>query len=163
MSSGKPGNGTIKTVTAERELSEPAVIFDSFLFSCSREAVERSEEDLTLIMPTATAAASAFSPPRTAGALNTHQSRLPELHTLRHRRSKIRTFCCLQNSIGRFSARMGLHVYQHWRKSSQWTALTRKHAQIILDDSVFYPKFERFCKSAWDSDYGRQVQLFLSC
>lgn len=57
----------------------------------------------------------------------------------------------------RYSGRMGMHVRQHWRKSSQWVALRRNHAQRIVDDTNFYPKFERHCHNAWDSDYGRSA------
>ncbi|XP_064982555.1 glycosyltransferase BC10-like isoform X2 [Musa acuminata AAA Group] len=33
-----------------------------------------------------------------------------------------------------------------WRKGSQWTILVRKHAQIVVADTVVFPEFRRFCK-----------------
>lgn len=33
----------------------------------------------------------------------------------------------------------------HWRKTSQWFSCTRKHAQIIVDDTEVNDAFEKFC------------------
>ena len=43
----------------------------------------------------------------------------------------------------------------HWRKSSQWVALNRKHAQLIVEDTEFAPKFQEYCHYTWDIDYNR--------
>ena len=55
----------------------------------------------------------------------------------------------------RYSGRMGSKVRGHWRKSSQWAALTRSHAQALVADSEFYPKFKSYCRAAFDHDYNR--------
>ncbi|KAF5204186.1 Glycosyltransferase bc10 [Thalictrum thalictroides] len=33
-----------------------------------------------------------------------------------------------------------------WRKGSQWIALIRKHADLIVDDDVILPVFKTYCK-----------------
>ncbi|GBG77056.1 hypothetical protein CBR_g23382 [Chara braunii] len=33
-----------------------------------------------------------------------------------------------------------------WRKGSQWFALNRRHAAMAVNDTVYYPKFERWCR-----------------
>lgn len=53
----------------------------------------------------------------------------------------------------RLSQRMGVNIVNHWRKSSQWVALQRKHAVLIADDVDFDERFEKFCRSAFDADY----------
>ncbi|XVE78430.1 hypothetical protein DITRI_Ditri13aG0144400 [Diplodiscus trichospermus] len=35
---------------------------------------------------------------------------------------------------------------EKWRKGSQWIALIRKHAQIVVDDDIVFPVFRKFCK-----------------
>ena len=39
-----------------------------------------------------------------------------------------------------------------WRKSSQWFALTRPHAQLFLDDTVVDAVFRRHCFDRWDEE-----------
>ncbi|XP_022848623.1 uncharacterized protein LOC111370949 isoform X3 [Olea europaea var. sylvestris] len=34
-----------------------------------------------------------------------------------------------------------------WRKGSQWIALIRSHAEVIVDDEVVFPVFKKFCKN----------------
>ncbi|PRW05935.1 beta-1,6-N-acetylglucosaminyltransferase enzyme [Chlorella sorokiniana] len=43
----------------------------------------------------------------------------------------------------------------HWRKSSQWFGMLRSHAQLVLEDSEVFRKFEEHCKDGWDGDYKR--------
>jgi hypothetical protein len=50
---------------------------------------------------------------------------------------------------------MGWALREHWRKSSQWFALSRKHVQIILDDTHILDLFQHYCQSAWDNDLNR--------
>lgn len=57
----------------------------------------------------------------------------------------------------RFSGRMGWQLREHWRKSSQWFALSRKHAQLVLEDTHVLDLFQRFCQNAWDNDLNRCV------
>ncbi|XP_030552983.1 glycosyltransferase BC10-like [Rhodamnia argentea] len=35
---------------------------------------------------------------------------------------------------------------ERWRKGSQWIALVRRHAEVVVDDEVVYPAFKKFCK-----------------
>ena len=41
-----------------------------------------------------------------------------------------------------------------WRKGSQWTALTRDHAQLIVDDTAIAAAFARHCTYGEDADTG---------
>ncbi|CAL8472071.1 g11613 [Coccomyxa elongata] len=60
----------------------------------------------------------------------------------------------------RFSGRMGWKLREHWRKSSQWFALTRKHAQLVLEDTHILDLFQRYCQNAWDNDVNRWRDCF---
>ncbi|KAK4485060.1 hypothetical protein RD792_007668 [Penstemon davidsonii] len=35
---------------------------------------------------------------------------------------------------------------RNWRKGSQWVALIRRHAQVVVDDETVFPVFRKFCK-----------------
>ena len=61
----------------------------------------------------------------------------------------------------RFSGRMGWALRNHWRKSSQWFALSRKHAEIVLDDTYILDLFQRYCQNAWDNDLNRSLPNLL--
>ena len=50
---------------------------------------------------------------------------------------------------------MGVHIHAFWRKSFQWTSLSRKLAQLIVDDTEFGPLFKEFCRNEYDEDYMR--------
>lgn len=52
-----------------------------------------------------------------------------------------------------------MDVINHWRKSSQWFALLRKHALLIVDDVDFEGKFKKYCRSAFDEDYNKWVKI----
>ena len=43
----------------------------------------------------------------------------------------------------------------HWRKSSQWFALQRKHAEIVVNDQEVEESFKKYCNLAMDPDLGR--------
>ncbi|XP_042377563.1 glycosyltransferase BC10-like isoform X2 [Zingiber officinale] len=48
---------------------------------------------------------------------------------------------------GRYSPKMFPTIPRdRWRKGSQWITLVRKHAKIVVDDTVVFPAFRRFCK-----------------
>ncbi|CAA3026537.1 Glycosyl transferase [Olea europaea subsp. europaea] len=50
---------------------------------------------------------------------------------------------------GRYNENMSPEVnLTEWRKGSQWFELSRKLAVDIVQDSVYYPKFEQFCRPA---------------
>lgn len=51
---------------------------------------------------------------------------------------------------------MGYKLRRHWRKSSQWFALTRKHAELVMQDTELLPIFQQHCQNAWDNDLNRQ-------
>lgn len=57
----------------------------------------------------------------------------------------------------RFGVRMGYKLRKHWRKSSQWFALTRKHAEAVMRDSELLPVFQQHCQNAWDNDLNRHA------
>ncbi|CAO2816731.1 unnamed protein product [Amaranthus hypochondriacus] len=48
---------------------------------------------------------------------------------------------------GRYNESMAPEVnITEWRKGSQWFEINRRLAVIVVEDTVFYPKFEAFCK-----------------
>ncbi|OVA11729.1 Glycosyl transferase [Macleaya cordata] len=50
---------------------------------------------------------------------------------------------------GRYNFHMAPEVnISEWRKGSQWFEINRKHAISIVEDTIFYPKFEEFCRPA---------------
>nr|GMD49928.1 Glycosyl transferase, family 14 [Ipomoea batatas] len=54
---------------------------------------------------------------------------------------------------GRYNANMSPEItIDQWRKGSQWFEVDRKLAVEIVRDSVYYPKFEQFCRPACYSD-----------
>lgn len=57
----------------------------------------------------------------------------------------------------RYSPRMGDALAPHWRKSSQWFALSRAHAELVLADQDVLAVFAAYCRNAWDADVGRRV------
>ena len=59
----------------------------------------------------------------------------------------------------RFGVRMGYKLRRHWRKSSQWFALTRKHAELVMQDTELLPIFAQHCQNAWDNDLNRWSAL----
>ncbi|OMO59229.1 Glycosyl transferase, family 14 [Corchorus capsularis] len=48
---------------------------------------------------------------------------------------------------GRYNPKMDptIPVY-NWRKGSQWVVLTRKHAEVIVNDTTVFPMFQQHCK-----------------
>ena len=57
----------------------------------------------------------------------------------------------------RFSPRMGAALAPHWRKSSQWFALLRAHAGLVLADQHVLALFAASCRAAWDADVQRRA------
>ncbi len=51
---------------------------------------------------------------------------------------------------------------RHWRKSSQWFALTRKHAELVVRDTELLPTFRQHCHSGFDEDLNRCAPCGLS-
>ncbi|KAG2666117.1 hypothetical protein I3843_15G037200 [Carya illinoinensis] len=48
---------------------------------------------------------------------------------------------------GRYNRNMAPEVYiNQWRKGSQWFEVNRNLAISIVEDTIFYPKFEQFCR-----------------
>ncbi|KAL4426017.1 hypothetical protein ABPG75_010033 [Micractinium tetrahymenae] len=43
----------------------------------------------------------------------------------------------------------------HWRKSSQWFGLLRRHVEVVLQDVEVFRRFEEHCWNGWDGDYKR--------
>lgn len=48
---------------------------------------------------------------------------------------------------GRYNPKMAplVPVY-NWRKGSQWVVLTRKHAEVVVNDTTVFPMFQQHCK-----------------
>ncbi|GMI86797.1 hypothetical protein like AT5G14550 [Hibiscus trionum] len=48
---------------------------------------------------------------------------------------------------GRYNPKMdpAIPVY-NWRKGSQWVVLTRKHAEVVVNDTTVFPMFQQHCK-----------------
>ncbi len=44
-----------------------------------------------------------------------------------------------------------------FRKSSQWFALRRDHAELVIDEVPVYERFAKYCVPGWDKDYRRYV------
>ena len=50
---------------------------------------------------------------------------------------------------GRYNANMAPEInITEWRKGSQWFEINRKLATDVVDDKIFYPKFEKYCRPA---------------
>lgn len=48
---------------------------------------------------------------------------------------------------GRYNPKMAPVIPIHnWRKGSQWAVLTRKHAEIVVNDTTVFPMFQQHCK-----------------
>ncbi|KAM7268890.1 hypothetical protein ACFE04_011056 [Oxalis oulophora] len=48
---------------------------------------------------------------------------------------------------GRYNTKMDPVIpVRNWRKGSQWVVLTRKHAEIIVNDTSVFPMFQLHCK-----------------
>ena len=63
--------------------------------------------------------------------------------------------CAQRTDPWRFGVRMGYKLRRHWRKSSQWFVLTRKHAELVMQDTELLPIFAQHCQNAWDNDLNR--------
>jgi len=51
--------------------------------------------------------------------------------------------------------------FDAWRKSSQWSVLTRPHAQAVADDTAIDAIFRKTCYSRdWDEELGRQYACY---
>jgi hypothetical protein len=50
----------------------------------------------------------------------------------------------------------------HWRKSSQWFALQRKHAEIIVNDVEIEESFKNHCRLAADPDLNGRIRDCIS-
>ncbi|KAJ9136383.1 hypothetical protein P3X46_033467 [Hevea brasiliensis] len=49
----------------------------------------------------------------------------------------------------RYNQKMSPIIRKHkWRKGSQWITLVRTHAEVIVDDEVIFPVFQKHCKRA---------------
>ena len=43
---------------------------------------------------------------------------------------------------------------EHWRKSAQWSSLTRKHARVVADDVTVADVFAKTCRAGIDKKTG---------
>lgn len=62
-------------------------------------------------------------------------------------RSFVDSFLDKDKKESRYNPKMSPVIPQSkWRKGSQWIALIRKHAELVVDDEVVFPLFGKFCK-----------------
>ncbi|EEC78599.1 hypothetical protein OsI_18623 [Oryza sativa Indica Group] len=48
---------------------------------------------------------------------------------------------------GRYNPRMDPIIpVENWRKGSQWAVLTRKHAEVVVEDEEVLPEFQKHCR-----------------
>ncbi|XP_022986321.1 uncharacterized protein LOC111484100 [Cucurbita maxima] len=70
-------------------------------------------------------------------------------HTYRYLMSSTKSFVdsFLNVGEGRYNPEM-LPVIprEKWRKGSQWIALVRRHAEVVVNDAIIFPLFTNFCK-----------------
>ncbi|KAI8525067.1 hypothetical protein RHMOL_Rhmol13G0199300 [Rhododendron molle] len=53
----------------------------------------------------------------------------------------------LDKKEGRYNPKMSPVIPRNkWRKGSQWISLVRSHAEVVVEDEVIFPIFEKFCK-----------------
>ena len=62
---------------------------------------------------------------------------------------------------GALGCAWGTSCGKHWRKSSQWFALTRKHAELVMQDTELLHIFQQHCQNAWDNDLNRRASRSL--
>nr|CAD1834902.1 unnamed protein product [Ananas comosus var. bracteatus] len=63
----------------------------------------------------------------------------------------------LDKKEGRYNPKMSPAIpKEKWRKGSQWIAVVRKHAEVIVADNAVYPIFKRHCKRRLGLDVGRK-------
>ncbi|KAK9819181.1 hypothetical protein WJX81_003273 [Elliptochloris bilobata] len=74
---------------------------------------------------------------------------------LSEERSRVNACGTGYTSPQRYSPHMGPELLPHWRKSSQWFALSRAHAEHVLADQDVLATFSAFCRNAWDADAQR--------
>ncbi|KAK4409937.1 Glycosyltransferase BC10 [Sesamum angolense] len=61
---------------------------------------------------------------------------------------------------GRYNPKMHLVIpVENWRKGSQWVVLTRKHAEIVVQDDTVYPMFKQHCKKKSLPEFWRDRPL----
>ncbi|KAE8689347.1 Core-2/I-branching beta-1,6-N-acetylglucosaminyltransferase family protein isoform 2 [Hibiscus syriacus] len=67
---------------------------------------------------------------------------------------------------GRYNPKMDpvIPVY-NWRKGSQWVVLTRKHAEVVVNDTTVFPMFQQHCKASciydcWPFYYFKKIVVF---
>ncbi|XP_062179679.1 glycosyltransferase BC10-like isoform X2 [Phragmites australis] len=67
---------------------------------------------------------------------------------------------------GRYNPRMDPIIpVENWRKGSQWAMLIKKHAEVVVDDEVVLPEFQKHCRRRplpefW-RDWDRPIQTGL--
>ncbi|KAI3849055.1 hypothetical protein MKX03_011498 [Papaver bracteatum] len=82
-------------------------------------------------------------------------------HIYNHMMSSSKSFVdsFLDAKEGRYNPKMSPNIPKSkWRKGSQWIALVRKHAKVIVNDDVVLPVFKRYCKRRPPMDFGRGKQ-----
>ncbi|XP_073281243.1 glycosyltransferase BC10-like isoform X1 [Primulina huaijiensis] len=61
---------------------------------------------------------------------------------------------------GRYNPKMDPVIpVDNWRKGSQWVILTRKHAEIVVQDDSVFPMFQWHCKKRSLPEFWRELSL----
>ncbi|XP_073155225.1 glycosyltransferase BC10 isoform X2 [Henckelia pumila] len=61
---------------------------------------------------------------------------------------------------GRYNPKMDPVIpVDNWRKGSQWVVLTRKHAEIVVQDDSVFPMFQWHCKKRSLPEFWRELAL----
>lgn len=48
----------------------------------------------------------------------------------------------------------------HWRKSSQFFVLNRRHAEVVLNDTAIFRSFEAHCNGGWNSTLNKYIDCY---
>ncbi|KAG7010745.1 yuiD, partial [Cucurbita argyrosperma subsp. argyrosperma] len=70
-------------------------------------------------------------------------------HTYRYLMSSTKSFVdsFLNVGEGRYNPEMSPFIQREkWRKGSQWIALVRRHAEVVVNDVIIFPLFTNLCK-----------------
>ncbi|XP_022140621.1 uncharacterized protein LOC111011229 [Momordica charantia] len=83
-------------------------------------------------------------------------------HTYSYLMSSTKSFVdsFLNVNEGRYNPEMSPVIQEEkWRKGSQWIALVRRHAEVVVNDAIIFPLFKKFCKQWPPTELatGRQI------
>ncbi|XP_078163962.1 glycosyltransferase BC10-like isoform X1 [Carex rostrata] len=66
----------------------------------------------------------------------------------------------LDKKEGRYNPKMAsIITKQKWRKGSQWIALVRKHAEVVVSDKTVFRVFKKYCKRLLGTEFTRMHRI----